>query len=80
MEIRRSARSPAQRPSKIIIGPNLPPILCTVIDVADGGVGLWIGTTFGIPDQFELLIEGELARRVCRVAWKDSHKLGVSFQ
>ena len=32
---------------------------------------LW--STFGIPDQFELMIEGELTRRVCKVAWRDSH-------
>jgi hypothetical protein len=51
--------------------PRLRLIVCTVIDLADGGIGLWVGSTFGIPDQFELAIEGELTRPACKVAWRD---------
>jgi hypothetical protein len=52
-----------------------------VLDTSLGGAGLslWVGSTFGLPDTFELEIDGE-PRRLCRVAWTQPHKLGVEFK
>jgi hypothetical protein len=64
----------------IVVAPNLPPIRCTVIDISVSGAGLWVGSTFGIPDNFDLFIDGDLTKRACRVMWKEQHKLGVQFK
>ena len=78
-DIWRDSRSPVQLQGKIIVQSNLPEILCTVIDLSQGGAGLWLGTTFGIPNTFKLLIADERAPRLCKVAWKKDHRLGISF-
>ncbi len=78
--VRRHSRSPAQQPAMIIVASNLPPIRCTVINISEEGAGLWVGSTFGIPDNFDLLIDGDLTRRPCRAVWKETHKLGVQFK
>jgi hypothetical protein len=78
-DIRRDSRSPVQLQGKIIVQPNLPEILCTVMDLSQGGAGLWLGTTFGIPDTFRLLIADERTPRLCKVAWKKDHRRGISF-
>jgi hypothetical protein len=64
----------------IIVAPNLPPVRCTVIDITVAGAGLWFGSTFGVPDKFDLLIDGHSMKRPCRVVWKEPHKIGVQFK
>jgi hypothetical protein len=78
--VRTLSRIPTQRPAIIIVASNLPPIMCTVIDISEAGAGLWVGSTFGIPDNFDLLIEGDSIKRACRVIWKETHKFGVQFK
>ena len=64
----------------IIVASNLPPIRCTVINISEEGAGLWVGSTFGIPDNFDLLIEGGSMKRSCTTVWKEAHKFGVQFK
>ncbi len=78
--VRRHSRSPAQQPAMIIVASSLPPIKCTVINISEEGAGLWVGSTFGIPDNFDLLIEGDSIKRTCKVVWKETHKFGVQFK
>ena len=79
---RRYPRTACQIPAEIFISSKVPPIKCMVMDISDGGAGLclWVGSTFGVPESFDLAIEGEPGRRTCRVAWKQPHKLGVEFR
>ena len=59
---------------------NLPPVMCTVADISEGGAGLTFVNIAGIPDQFELEIKGETKTRVCKVAWRaEPHRMGVAF-
>jgi len=64
----------------IIVASNLPPIRCTVVNISEEGAGLWVGSTFGIPDNFDLLTEGDSMKHPCRVVWKEAHKFGVQFK
>ncbi len=70
------------RKAAIVIAPESPVINCTVIDISESGAGLSIpmGTTIGIPDTFDLVIEGDPKEYVCRVVWKQAFKLGVQFK
>ena len=64
-----------------MVAPESPVIKCTVIDISESGAGLSIrmGTTVGIPDTFDLVIEGDPKKYACRVVWKQAYKLGVEF-
>jgi len=53
---------------------------CTVSDLSRGGAGLTFASTFGVPRQFQLLIDGETSARHCRVVWEDGKRLGVQFE
>jgi hypothetical protein len=81
MEHRKHVRLPGNNKAAVIhIGPGQMPIMCTVADISDGGAGLTVVALKGIPDNFELQIKGEDARRSCKVAWrKGPNRLGVSF-
>jgi hypothetical protein len=77
---RKYPRTSTQQAATIIIAVDLPPITCTVVDISASGAGLWVGSTLGIPNTFDLLIEGDSTKRTCKVVWKEPHKLGIEFQ
>jgi PilZ domain len=52
---------------------------CTVSDLSTRGAGLTFASTFGVPNQFQLVIDGEQYARHCRVVWTDGKRLGVQF-
>src|SRR5687768_3629991 len=56
---RKYLRMPCQIAAAIVAAERSP-IACTVIDISEGGAGLSlpIGSTSGIPENFDLLIEG----------------------
>ena len=61
-------------------GPQSLPIMCTVTDISEGGVGLTFVSIAGVPDIFMLEIKGAATVRWCRVAWRqEPHRLGVAF-
>jgi hypothetical protein len=82
MDNRKHVRVPGNNRAAVIhLGLGQTPIMCTVADISEGGAGLTVVTLQGIPDQFQLEIKGEDARRVCKVAWKKGpNRLGVSFE
>jgi hypothetical protein len=53
---------------------------CVVRDVSDTGACLILGTAVGIPNEFDLVIEKDVAVRRCRVEWRSPSRLGVSFR
>ena len=52
---------------------------CTVRNLSDEGASLVVASPVGLPDTFELLIPIDNFKRNCRVAWKSSDKIGVTF-
>ena len=54
-------------------------IACVIRDVSEGGVGLSVESTQGIPDQFILTVKGEDEGRPCTVRWRETNRLGASF-
>ena len=81
IENRKHVRLPGNNRAGIIHpGRGEAVIMCTLADISEGGAGLTVVSTKGIPDTFELEIKGEDVRRTCKVAWKqEPHRLGVSF-
>jgi hypothetical protein len=55
-----------------------PKLECTVRDYTSAGANLHVSTTFGLPHQFELVMNG--IRRHCRAQWRTDNKIGVTFE
>jgi hypothetical protein len=56
------------------IGLAATPIMCTVADISEGGIGLTFVNIAGIPETFKLQIKGEATIRPCRVAWREARR------
>ena len=81
MDDRRSLkRTRVLRNAKIIVPRRSPVIHCTVQNINSGGACLKMANTYGVPQTFELTFEHGRTRRACRVVWRTSDKLGVSFK
>jgi hypothetical protein len=79
-EQRKSQRLPGHSRAAIVRIGNQAPIMCTVADISDGGVGLTFVNIGGVPDTFELEIKGVEKTRKCQVAWRqEPHRMGVAF-
>ena len=55
-----------------------PKLECTVRNFTKGGAALEVSTTFGLPQHFDLVIDG-IARR-CRSQWRTDDRIGVVFE
>lgn len=79
MEERRSSpRMRVLKSGKIIVTDKAPAIACIVRNVSVGGACLQLDNHYGIPDRFEVVIDG--VPRPCRVAWRSDSRMGVAFQ
>jgi hypothetical protein len=78
---RQHPRMPGNNKAAVVYaGEGVPPIMCTVTDISEGGAGLTFVNIAGIPDRFKLEIKGESKSRLCKVAWKkEPHRVGVAF-
>ena len=63
--------------AKIVLSDKAPKIDCAVRNISITGARLEISTSYGIPANFDLLLDG--ARRHCRVAWMHATQIGVAF-
>jgi hypothetical protein len=80
MEERRKApRHRALKAGKIIFNRHLSVIDCTVKNLSDDGACLVVTSPVGLPDTFELQIPIDSFNRSCRVVWRSSNKIGVTF-
>jgi hypothetical protein len=77
VERRASPRKRMLKTAHIILSEKAPKIECAVRNVSDMGAMLQISTTYGIPDNFLLRIDG--VQRACRVVWRTETKIGVAF-
>jgi hypothetical protein len=74
-ERRRDPRKTVSISAEITIGDAVQ-CDCTIINISQGGALLAIPAGFVLPDQFMLTPPS----RVCRVAWRNEDRVGVSFQ
>jgi hypothetical protein len=65
------------RAAKIILGPKLPPIDCSIVDYSAGGACIEVCGQGTLPARFELLYGS--SRKKCRVVWTRGIRLGVTF-
>jgi PilZ domain-containing protein len=52
---------------------------CAILNVSASGACLLVPNAADLPGSFELAIDGTRGLTRCRVAWRDTHKVGVRF-
>ena len=77
-ENRHAARRRTLKGGRIVFNGGRSTIDCTVRNLASRGAKLQVTSVVGIPDTFDLLLEGH-AREPCRVVWRSLKELGVEF-
>jgi len=63
--------------AQIILSEKAPKLECAVRNLSATGACLQVSTTYGIPVNFDVIIEG--VRRTCRAIWRTDNKIGVTF-
>ncbi len=77
-EKRRSPRHRVLKSAFIVISERAPKLECTVRNISDTGAAIRVSTTFGLPQTFELIVEG--VRHRCNVVWRTDNNIGVTFE
>ena len=77
---RREERVPQNKTGVIRFGAAGYQRPCAVVDLTSHGAGITIASAFGIPNVFQLTIEGEKETKQCRVIWSQGKTLGASFE
>jgi len=77
-ENRIQSRLRTLKSGKIVFNDRRSVVDCTIRNLSRTGACLQMPTTAGIPEHFELLLEG--VSRTCAIAWRSGSRMGVSFQ
>jgi hypothetical protein len=77
-ERRNEARPRALKGARIVFKGHEALIDCTVSNLSGRGARLKVGSPFGIPDTFDLVLDNAPVRS-CRVTWRSATQIGVAF-
>lgn len=76
---RQQRRQRALKSGRIIFNKRSSTMDCVVRNLSEEGALLSVEGMQGIPDQFELEIDGGAVKRTCQVVWRQERRLGVRF-
>ncbi len=79
-ENRRAQRRKVLKGGKIAFSQHFATIDCVVRNLSANGAALEVASPVGIPDRFDLIVNGERGVRPCHVAWRSGRKIGVQFE
>ena len=77
-ERRNVARHWTQKKAHIAFKGQAATIDCTVLNLSDEGALLNVGSSIGIPDSFDLVLNQARVRN-CLVTWRQAAQIGVVF-
>lgn len=78
-ERRRQQRYRTLRSGKIVFHDRRSVIDCLVRNLSDGGSCLQVNSTLGIPNSFQLLIDGDEVSYRCQVIWISANRIGIEL-
>jgi hypothetical protein len=76
-EQRRHFRKRVFGSAQIVLGEKTPTLECKALDLSAQGVRLRLSTTYGIPHEFDVIIDGK--RKPSRSIWRTDTEMGVMF-
>ena len=74
---RRSRRQRICKSAALLISDKAPRLECAAKNISQHGARMAVSTTYGIPADFDLVING--VRRRCRSIWRTDTQMGVAF-
>lgn len=77
-EYRNVARHRVLKGARIVFKGHAATIDCVVRNLSDRGGCLDVESPIGIPDTFDLMLDGASVRH-CRVTWRKATQIGVAF-
>jgi hypothetical protein len=77
-ERRLSTRREMRKPGRIVFNRAFSTIDCRLSDHSEHGARLDVTSVLGIPNVFELRVDGHAAR-MSRVVWRKAEAIGVEF-
>ena len=78
-ERRRLPRHVVLKPAKVGFDDQCPLVDCTVRNLTSDGACLEFAIPLQTPDSFELSFDNFRSARACRVAWRQTGRIGVCF-
>ena len=78
-ENRNTPRRSTLKGGRIVFNAGRSTINATVRNLSAKGAKLQVASVVGIPDTFDLLLDGH-SRQPCRVVWRTLKELGVEFR
>ncbi len=78
-ENRRTKRKRTLRLGKIIYNNRMCVLDCGIKDVSDDGCRVGVASSIGVPNIFQLNIQGDDAVHECEVMWRVADEMGLSF-
>ena len=79
-EQRVTRRNRTLKTGKVVLGSLFADIDCVVRNLSGTGACLVVASPMGIPDRFDLTLDGGKTSRRCRIAWRSEDKVGVAFE
>jgi hypothetical protein len=76
---RLSKRIPSILEGRIRLGPQTPPIVCTMRDLSATGARIWLPDAIAFPDEFELEIPMLEQAVRARAVWSEGKQHGLMF-
>ena len=76
---RNTQRRKTLKGARIVFNAGRSTIDATVRNLSSKGAKLQVNSVVGIPDTFDLLLDGN-SRQPCRVVWRTLKELGVEFR
>ena len=76
---RGNQRRKTLKGARIVFNAGRSTINTTVRNLSSKGAKLEVSSVVGIPDTFDLMLEGN-SRQPCRVVWRTLKELGVEFR
>jgi hypothetical protein len=77
-EHRHDPRLRTLKSGKIVFNKKSSVVDCTIRNLSRTGACLQVATPAGIPQRFELLIDG--VSWACQITWRSGTRIGVTFQ
>jgi hypothetical protein len=76
-EKRSNSRKRVLKSAQIVLSDKAPKLECAVRNVSDTGACLQVSTAYGLPMNFDVVIDG--VRRPCRAVWRTDTNIGIIF-
>lgn len=76
---RQALRRLTLKGARIVFNGGRSTVDCTVRNLSPRGAKLQLASVVGIPDTFDLLLDGS-SRQPCRVVWRRLKELGIAFR